>query len=521
MKKLKLLFVILTVLALAVCLASCKDGNGEQSTDAVSSDQAPQGSIEQAPSAELEEGAIYRITVNEEEKLEKGALTADKFGIEDNSMVKVDMFGNHMSQLWRAYKNEDGTYQLENMASLMRLSVRNVESYQKEKKLSVCLDGTNDVAKNWKILTLDGTLNSCVLINTHTGNAATGYASSNTNTKFAQQGKYEDAATQKWTFKKESDGKGEYPYLLVLKGDYSGASSCPEIIYHDGVYYNYNMTGPIALKTSTDLITWTRHPDMYALSSRPSWMSAVSGGTSIWAPGAYKIGDKYYLYYCTSSSGSQNSGIGVAVSTDPSKNDWKDLGMVIRSKKGDPYNCIDPNVFIDTDGTPYLIWGSYWTGIYMRKLDASTGMLDQNDTTMYHLAKGNSDMEAPYLIKHGDYYYLFTARGGLKKGTYYWAVGRSKTLTGPFVDDRGFKLLDGGGTRLTEWKNGIEGVAHAQYFTAPDGTAYMVSESWENRASDESETTTPVRLHISKIVWTDDGWPVTVLDKDVLHALGE
>ncbi len=522
MRKFKVIAMLLAVFSLlSVSLGACTEDKGEDTSNTTDTSTTPtEKPLEEADMAVLEDGALYKISINAEENYEKGALTADKFGTEDNALVRVSMFANNLSQLWRVHKNDDGTYSLENMASRMYLSVRNTENSQKENKLSVCLEGTNDVAKKWKISSLDGTLENCVLVNTHTGNAATGYASKTTDNIYAQQSKYDSKDTQKWTFKKESDGNGEYPYVLVLKGDYTGAASCPEILYYNGVYYNYNMTGSIALKTSSDLITWTRHSDKYALSARPSWLSSVSGGTSIWAPGAYQIGDKYYLYYCTSDSGSQNSGIGVAVTSDPSKNDWKDLGLVIRSKTGDQYNCIDPNVFIDTDGTPYLIWGSYWNGIYMRKIDPNTGMLDENNTTMYHLAKGNGDMEAPYLIKHGDYYYLFTARGGLSKGTYYWAVGRSKTLTGPYVDKRGVELLQGGGLRLTEWKDGIAGAAHAQYFTAPDGTAYMVSESWEYRAEKKEDQPQP-RLHISKIVWSEDGWPVTALDKDVLHALGE
>ena len=518
-KKKKFLLASMLLSVCLFCMFSCNtSGTTETDTGEVTDPQ----SLDQMKKVELEDGAIYRISTNsEEDEFEKGALTVDKFGTYDNSMIIIDMYGKHLSQLWRVHKNDDGTYSLENMASRMYLSIRSIDNYKKEKKLSACLDGTNDEAKKWNIYSVDGTIEKCVFENVYTSYIASGSYNSVSHITYVQQEEYKSDAKQQWTFKKMDDGDKEYPYVLVLKGDYEGASSCPEILYYNGVYYNYNMTGPIALKTSTDLITWTRHPDQYALPSRPAWMNAVSGGDAIWAPGAYQIGDKYYLYYCTSSSGSQNSGIGVAVTSDPSKNDWQDLGLVIRSYTGSQYNCIDPNVIIDDDGTPYLVWGSYWEGIFMRKIDPSTGKLDETDTTMYHLAKGTSDMEAPYVIKHGDYYYLFTARGGLKKGTYYWAVGRSKTLTGPYVDKDGKSLLEGGGTRLTEWKDGIEGVAHAQYFVDKDGTAYMVSESWEYREDPDDPTSksSTIRLHISTIVWTDDGWPVTALDKNVLSAL--
>ncbi len=527
MKKSKVLVFLLLVLALsAVCVfASCTDTQGtdtqSEATDSSTDTNGGDGvtDLGDLSSVVLEDGALYRISTLNEQDFESGSLTSVDFATEDNAMVKVDLYGRHLSQMWRAHKNDDGTYSFENMASRMYLSIRSLDNYKKEKKLSVCLEGTNDEAKKWNVYTLDGTIENCVFENTYTSRIATVASTNTSGLYYVQQEEYEDTDAQRWKFTKLSDGDGEYPYVLALTGDYTGASSCPEILYYNGVYYNYNMTGTIAVKTSTDLINWTRL-DKYALEPRPSWLTSVSAAGSIWAPGAYKIGDKYFLYYCTSSSGSQNSGIGVAITDDPSKNNWVDQGLVIRSYHNvSNFNAIDPNIFIDDDGTVFLVYGSYWDGIFMRKINPETGKLDESDTTAYHIAKGNHDMEAPYLIKHGDYYYLFTARGGLSKGTYYWAVGRSKSVYGPYVDKDGKELLSGnGGTRLTEWKEGIAGVAHAQYFEDKDGNAYMVSESWPYRGSDGNGT---IQLHISTIVWTEDGWPVTALDKNVLNALGE
>ncbi len=515
-------FVILTLLLSLTALfifCACKDnGDVSNTADSQSTDkQAEPAELSDMSAAELENGAIYKIKILNEDTFENGVFTVENFATEDNSIVKLSFYAKHLSQMWKAHKNDDGTYRLQNMASNMYLSIRNPEKISKEKKLSVCLDGTDDQAKSWKIYSIDGTTDKCVMENVFSAYIAGAIETKATGTDYVQQEKYMGEDSQLWSFEKIHDGNIELPYVLCLKGDWQGSSSCPEILYHDGIYYNYNMTGPITLKTSTDLITWTLHEDKYALPSRPSWMTEVSGGDRIWAPGAYKIGDKYFLYYCTSSAGSQNSGIGVAVSEDPSKNDWQDMGLVIRSYKGGQYNCIDPNIFIDDDGTVFLVFGSYWEGIFMRKINPETGKLDESDQKLYHIAKGNFDMEAPYLIKQGEYYYLFVARGSLSKGTYYWAVGRSKSVYGPYVDKRGVDMLSGnGGTRLTEWKEGIVGVAHAQLFVDKNGQSYMVSESWPYRHEDESGG---IQLHISTVVWTDDGWPVTALDKDVLYAL--
>ncbi len=529
MKKSKLLLMVLLLVLGAVMLIACDgdtvvtepDTGSDTTVDTTENAGGDIVDLSQYSSAELEEGALYRICVNNEQTFEKEAMTVSDFSMVDNSIVKLEIYGRHLSQIWRAHKNDDGTYSFENMATGMYMSVRNPENFKKEKKLSACLEGTNDQAKSWKIYSVDGTIENCIIENTCTKYFA-GAVSTKNKIFYAEQTKDctgED--TQTWNFKKVSEGDGEYPRMLVLSGDFQGSASCPEIIYHNGVYYNYNMTGPITVKTSDDMINWKLIDGKYAF-TRPSWLTTVSLEGSIWAPGCYKIGDKFFLYYCTSSSGSQNSAIGVATSLDPAKNDWQDQGMVIRSYHGESnFNAIDPNVFVDDDGTPYLIYGSYWTGVYMRKLDPETGKLADPTAAPVHLAEGKSDMEAPYLIKHGDYYYLFVARGGLKKGTYYWAVGRSDKLEGPYVDKDGNTMLSGnGGTRLTEWKEGVEGAAHAQLFVGPDGQSYFVSESWTYRDSN-GEQNGPIQLTIGTVVWTKDGWPVTALDKNVLKALGE
>lgn len=530
MKNKKLLLLTLVIVCISLfAFAACSQTPDDTTADSVTEegDNVPGEPVR----AELEDGAIYRITINDEETFDGGAITAANFAMEDNAMLKLELYARHLSQLWKVHKNDDGTYSFENMASRMYMSVRNPENVKKEKKLSVCLEGTNDVAKSWEIYTSDGTIENCVIKNVHSGLLASVVSAKGVKTNYVQQ-ENEGKGVQSWSFKKMSEGEGKYPYMLVLSGDNLGSASCPEIIYHNGVYYNYNMTGTITVKTSTDMLNWTKL-DKTALGTRPTWLKDIvaendSGVTGIWAPGAYKIGDKFFLYYCSSSSGSQNSAIGVAISDDPAKNDWKDQGLVIRSydskdkygktQTASNFNAIDPNVFVDDDGTPYLIYGSYWTGVYMKKLDPQTGKFADPDAAPTHLAKGLSDMEAPYLIKHGNYYYLFVARGGLKKGTYYWAVGRSEKLEGPYVDKDGQTMLSGnGGTRLTEWKEGIEGAAHAQLFVGPDGQSYMVTESWVDRSVDNPQ----IRLTIGTVEWTEDGWPVTALDKNVLKALGE
>ncbi|WP_243663213.1 family 43 glycosylhydrolase, partial [Rhodothermus marinus] len=105
-----------------------------------------------------------------------------------------------------------------------------------------------------------------------------------------------------------------------------------------------------------------------------------------WAPDIAFFNGRYHLYYSLSTFGSQRSAIGLATNgtLDPSSPDyrWEDQGVVIESRPNqDSYNAIDPNVAFDENGQPWLVWGSYWEGIFLRRLDAHTGKPLATDPT--------------------------------------------------------------------------------------------------------------------------------------------
>src|SRR5207244_9147689 len=110
-------------------------------------------------------------------------------------------------------------------------------------------------------------------------------------------------------------------------------------------------------------------------------------------------------------------------------------GLVIESVTTDNYNCIDPNFVLDADGAGWLAFGSFWSGIKMRRLDNATGKLSTDDTTLYSLAQrsiNSGAIEAPFIIRKGDFYYLFVSFDFCCQGrnsTYHVMVGRSETVT--------------------------------------------------------------------------------------------
>ena len=219
---------------------------------------------------------------------------------------------------------------------------------------------------------------------------------------------------------------------------------------------------------------------------------------------------------------SQNSLIGLATNTtlDPKDKDykWVDKGCVLHSYTGEDYNAIDPNVIIDDDGQPWLVYGSYWSGIKMRKINKETLMLDENDDTRYDLAAAQTrnGPEAGYMIKHGDYYYLFVACGSFSTG--YWnGVGRSKNVTGPFLDADGNDMMKQGATPVNAYRDGFTKCGHSSVMTDKDGSQYHVTEYFKTYEDGSSSNSL---LSISQLYWTEDGWPVTATTPGVLDKLG-
>ena len=177
------------------------------------------------------------------------------------------------------------------------------------------------------------------------------------------------------------------------------------------------------------------------------------------------------MYYAFSAFGKNTSGIALVTNKtlDQSSPDfhWVDEGLVLKSLASDDFNAIDPNIVFDSAGTPWLSFGSFWSGIKMRRMDAATGKLSPQDSKLYSLASRERPenppppppglpadwqaIEAPFIVHHGDFYYLFVSfdlccRG--VKSNYRTVVGRSRDVTGPYVDADGKPMLHGGGTAL-------------------------------------------------------------------------
>ncbi|WP_084546463.1 RICIN domain-containing protein [Glycomyces arizonensis] len=238
--------------------------------------------------------------------------------------------------------------------------------------------------------------------------------------------------------------------------------------------------------------------------SKPGWVTgAVPGVSNMWAPDIhYDAGQNlYYAYYSASTFGSQRSVIGVATSPTLDPNDsnygWTDRGQVWESNSGDPYNAIDPNLVVDQSGRHWMVFGSWWDGIFILELDWPSGKVASGANPI-HLASHGGGIEGAAMTYHDGYYYLFTSWDRCCAGTdstYKITVGRSTSPTGPFVDRNGTRLTDGGGTVLLSSFPG---------YVAAGG------ESISNGliAYHAYDTGGGFDLRIEQIEWNSAGWPL-------------
>lgn len=311
-----------------------------------------------------------------------------------------------------------------------------------------------------------------------------------------------------------SDRRGIYPAFPleqsasrgIVTRDPSSIAKCKD------EYWVFYTGHGIPSYHSKDLVKWERGPAVFK--AAPEWVAKAvpaNRNMSYWAPDIIKSGDRYLLYYSVSTLGKMTSAIALATNPTLDPNDpayrWTDQGIVVQTQEGqpgEPYNAIDPSVFHDTDGSLWLTFGSYWSGIKLIQLDSKTGKRIAQDSKVHSLAY-NDSIEASYLCKHDDYYYLFVNWDACCRGTnstYNIRVGRSKTVTGPYLDKAGVNLLNSGGSVFLATTNGpLIGPGHA-------GTLNALGKSWfTSDFEGDVRMNGNATLAIMPLRWNADGWP--------------
>ena len=337
--------------------------------------------------------------------------------------------------------------------------------------------------------------------------------------------------------------------------------------------------GHFYCRRSKDLVNWEfMGPTMHGV---PTWMKAklneirkaMGLGVSTtdfrnqnqfgyWAPCVRRISkDLYRMYYVVTLPGTINGAgtwsercfIGLMETKNPADIDsWVDKGYVVTNYSDlelnykvsatdyahcyFKYNAIDPSLIINEKGEHWLIYGSWHSGFAAMQLDPSTGKPlhalgnpwgKENEASygkfIYTRQLGNrwQASEAPEVVYHDGYYYLFIAYDELSVA-YNTRVVRSKNIDGPYYDITGKDVTNHGGdaypilTHPYKFGNhhGWVGISHCAVFNDGKGNWYYASqqrfpENYKGNANSNALMLGGVR----SIIWTADGWPLVLPER--------
>ncbi|MBL7738562.1 MAG: arabinan endo-1,5-alpha-L-arabinosidase [Chitinophagaceae bacterium] len=298
----------------------------------------------------------------------------------------------------------------------------------------------------------------------------------------------------------------------------------PVMIKQDSIYYLFCTGRGISVWSSKDMLNWKRERPVF--DTLPWAVQTIKGFRNhIWAPDISFHNGLYYLYYSVSAFGKNTSCIGVATNKTlhPSSPDfkWTDHGKVIQSVPGrDMWNAIDPNLAMDEKGIPWLVFGSFWNGMKLVKLNGDLRSVARPEKWFTVAARprnfilpdsvaGDAAIEAPFIFKRNNYYYLFVSfdyccRG--EKSNYKIMVGRSEKIEGPYTDRDGVPMNTGGGSLVLEGDKNWHGVGHNAVVSF-NGTDYLVFHGYD--AKDKGRS----KLRIEKINWLNE-WPVVTINSN-------
>jgi arabinan endo-1,5-alpha-L-arabinosidase len=280
------------------------------------------------------------------------------------------------------------------------------------------------------------------------------------------------------------------------------------VIASEGRYYTYGTGNGLPFLISDDGWTWRRGGSLISAlpGAKPGPEVLARGGNNTWAPDVIHVGDKFYVYYAA--PGTQpRAAIGLLVghSLDPTspKYQWEDGGPVAWSDGIEDSNAIDPGVLLDpTDGRMWLTYGSYFGYIRLVELDPKTGKRREPQRAPVNIAINS---EASVLIYHDGWYYLLVTHGSCCAGansTYNIRMGRARKVTGPYLDNMGIDMLEGGGKLFAGSRGRHIGPGHFGLLDLGEG----VQKFSMHYEADLDRGGISV-LDIRPLLWRE-GWPV-------------
>lgn len=275
-----------------------------------------------------------------------------------------------------------------------------------------------------------------------------------------------------------------------------GNCADPGVIVAGDAYYAVCTGGGFPIWKSNDLVHWTSQGRVFDKNTKPKWVSK-----NWWAPEIHHIGDHYVLYFAAYSPAHKQMCIGAARSVGKTiASGFADIGHPLVCD--DSVGLIDPHVRTVND-EPYLYYKTEGnalrpqkkTIIYGRKVGADGLHPEAKHRLLKNTLAWEGDVvEAPWLTKHGSYYYMFYSGYRFCNGSYGVGVARARSPLGPFKKKS---------SRILRSNSSWSGPGHNSIVTV-SGQDWIVYHAW--KGTHECSQGGDRRMLIDRVGWKG-GWP--------------
>ena len=300
----------------------------------------------------------------------------------------------------------------------------------------------------------------------------------------------------------------------------------------DGKYYAFG--SHFAVAQSEDLIVWEQYAkdnqdtklfDGGVKKAMPETIALAKNNTDAWAPDVEYYNGKYYMYISFTTAMYTSTSVISRVESDNVLGPYSNEKILIESVTSDESdtvrpNCIDPELFYDKDGGLWMVYGSFFGGIFIKELHNSGENWGLPKEDGLHdwgklIWKGgySAGVEGPFVFYNAstEYYYLMTSEDDLMS-KYNMRIARSKTPDGPYLDVTGADVAGAGkGNKIAgnytfhKNKTGSAALGHNSVIKDAEGRYFVIYH-----VRNQTGNTVDMAHHLmtNQLYFNEEGWPV-------------
>jgi beta-xylosidase len=276
---------------------------------------------------------------------------------------------------------------------------------------------------------------------------------------------------------------GDYPDPSVIRvgADYWASATSSEWAPH------------FPLLHSRDLVNWEIKG--YVFAATPAWAKG-----NFWAPEIAEDRGKFFIYYTARETASNCLAVAVASAARP-EGPYTDHGVLVAQEAG----SIDAVPYTDAEGVRWLLWKEDGnsrklpTPIWLQRLrdDGLALVGERKEILRNDVPWEGAVVEGPYVLRRGEYYYLFYSGAACcgRGCNYALGVARARAMQGPWEKAPGNPILAGNDA----WRC----PGHGSIVSDPEGRSWLLYHAYASKGF----VATGRELMLDEVVFGADGWP--------------